>query len=214
MSRRLGEYKRLTNAYESEDELQRFNESRKSFHSLKREIGIFSGTCLVIATMIGSGIFIVPTGVLKYSQGDVVFCLIGWIIGGIITLTLALCLCELGTTFPESGSYLVYLHKLYGPMWSFVYAWLFIGISNPEGYAAQIIALGEYAMRLYSSKDDGCSIPNETAIAKLIGLIVALFILYINIKNVKIAVKLQVKYLIYIHFRTIWSILLSNYSNI
>lgn len=50
---------------------------------LKRELGLISASSVIIGTMIGSGIFVSPTAVLKYS-GSVGLCLIIWGISAIV----------------------------------------------------------------------------------------------------------------------------------
>lgn len=52
---------------------------------LKREIGLFSASSLIISTMIGSGIFISPTPILQYS-GSFGLCLIMWVVTGFASL--------------------------------------------------------------------------------------------------------------------------------
>lgn len=52
---------------------------------LKREIGLFSASSLIISTMIGSGIFISPMAILQYS-GSFGLCLIMWAITGFVSL--------------------------------------------------------------------------------------------------------------------------------
>jgi len=52
---------------------------------LKREMGLFSAVSMLVGVMIGSGIFISPVSALRYT-GSVGFCLIVWIVCGIISL--------------------------------------------------------------------------------------------------------------------------------
>nr|XP_039264454.1 b(0,+)-type amino acid transporter 1-like [Styela clava] len=164
---------------------------KKSLIKLKREIGIFSGVCLVVSTMIGSGIFVVPTGVLKYCDGDVKLSILIWGIGGLIAMLAALCVCELGASIPESGSWMTFIHYSFGPLLSFIFTWMTVVVSAPEGLAAQFIALGEYMTRLYFEAGK-CEVPNATLLKKLLGVSVALVIMVLNMTKVKWAVRLQI----------------------
>lgn len=189
MTRRNNRFK-----YEPVDDVasssdESFKTEEKPF-KLRREISIFSGVCLVVSMMIGSGIFVVPTGVLKYCNGDVRTSMAIWGVGGIIAMIAALCVAELGASIPESGSWMTYIHYAFGPFPSFLFTWMVVISANPESLAAQIIALGEYMTKLYFR--DGCEVPHSALLKKLLGVSVAMIIMGINITRVKLAVRLQI----------------------
>jgi len=110
--------------------------------SLKRNVGFLDGVSIVVGSMIGSGIFIVPTGVLKHSNGDMPTSMIIWVVGGIIAVLIALCFCELATLIPESGGMAPFLRAIYGDGVCFVFIWILLLTACPQGAAVQIIALG------------------------------------------------------------------------
>lgn len=81
---------------------------------LKREIGLFGGISILAGIMIGSGIFVFGSLVLHRTGYVTGLSLLAWLLGGIITLFSALTYGELGTMFPETGGYYIYLRKAYG----------------------------------------------------------------------------------------------------
>lgn len=109
---------------------------------LKQNVGIIDGISIVVGSMIGSGIFIVPTGVLQHCNGDMSLSMIIWVLGGIIAFAIALCFCELATLIPESGGMAPFLKAIYGNGMCFVFLWIFLLTACPQGAAVQIIALG------------------------------------------------------------------------
>lgn len=110
---------------------------------LKREIGFFSATILVIANMIGTGIF-TTSGFIIAELGNPQTMLFCWFVGGIFALCGALCYGELGAMFPRAGGEYVFLRESFGKGMGFLSGWisLIVGFSAP--IAAASIAFATY----------------------------------------------------------------------
>jgi basic amino acid/polyamine antiporter, APA family len=89
---------------------------------LKRALGIWSAAAIVVGTVIGSGIFLVPNTMVK-NVGTPAMVFVVWIAGGLLSLFGALSYAELSTAMPEAGGEYVYLREAYGPLWGFLYGW-------------------------------------------------------------------------------------------
>jgi APA family basic amino acid/polyamine antiporter len=89
---------------------------------LKRDLGIWSAAAIVVGTVIGSGIFLVPNSMVK-NVGTPLMVFAVWIFGGILSLFGALSYAELAAAMPEAGGEYVYLREAYGPLWGFLYGW-------------------------------------------------------------------------------------------
>ncbi len=89
---------------------------------LKRELGAWSAASIVVGTVIGSGIFLVPKAMVL-QVGSVEMVGLVWVVGGLLSLFGALTYAELAAALPEAGGEYVYLREAYGPLWSFVYGW-------------------------------------------------------------------------------------------
>ena len=119
--------------------------------TLERSLGARELTLIVVGTVIGSGIFIVPGAVLRQSGGHVGLALLVWLAGGVLSLLGALAYGELGAMQPEAGGLYVYVRDAFGRLPAFLYGWtLFFAISSGSlatlavagaGYLAQIVAL-------------------------------------------------------------------------
>ena len=79
---------------------------------LKRKLGTFPVTNIVIANMIGAGIF-TTSGLLMSGLDNPWLLIILWFAGGLIALCGAISYGELGATFPESGGDYLFLSKLF-----------------------------------------------------------------------------------------------------
>jgi len=89
---------------------------------LRRDLGVWSAAAIVVGTVIGSGIFLVPSSMVK-SVGSPAAVFAVWIAGGLLSLFGALSYAELSAALPEAGGEYVYLREAYGPLWGFLYGW-------------------------------------------------------------------------------------------
>ena len=90
--------------------------------ALRRDMGLWAAMSIVVGTVIGSGIFIVPkTMILQVGSPRLV--LLVWVCGGLLSLAGALTYAELAAMMPEAGGEYVYLKEAYGPFCGFVYGW-------------------------------------------------------------------------------------------
>lgn len=110
---------------------------------LPRSIGVFTATCVVVANVIGVGIFTTP-GFLARDLGSPFAVLAIWGLGAILAVAGALSYSELGAVFPEAGGEYVYLRKAYGPLWGYLSGWtsFFSGFTAP--IAAACIGFAAY----------------------------------------------------------------------
>jgi APA family basic amino acid/polyamine antiporter len=104
---------------------------------LERNAGPFLATCLIIANVIGSGIYTTPGFLARDLQTPVAVLGI-WMIGAVLAFAGALSYSELGAMFPEAGGEYVYLREAFGPLFGFLAGWasFVAGFSAPIGAAA------------------------------------------------------------------------------
>ncbi|MBI4419237.1 MAG: amino acid permease [Gemmatimonadetes bacterium] len=120
--------------------------------TLPRILGSRDLILIVIGTVIGSGIFLVPGSVLRQSDGLIGPALLVWIVGGALSLLGALTYGELGAMDPKAGGLYVYFRNAFGPLPAFLYGWtLFLVIGSGSAatlavastsYLQQFIELG------------------------------------------------------------------------
>ncbi len=112
---------------------------------LTRQIGPFSATALVVANMIGTGIF-TTSGFIMAELGSPTALLLCWLMGGVFALCGALCYAELGARYPKAGGEYVYLKHAYGKWMGFLSGWisLIVGFSAP--IAASAMAFATYVI--------------------------------------------------------------------
>ena len=112
------------------------------------KIGLVTATSLVIANMIGTGVF-TSLG-FQVAEIPSVFSLIFlWVVGGVIALCGALSYGELGAALPRSGGEYHLLSQIYHPIIGFMSGWVSatLGFAAPTALAA--IALGKYTAAVF-----------------------------------------------------------------
>jgi len=111
---------------------------------LRRALGLFSCTMLVVGNMIGVGIFTTPgrIAVLLPTSGLVIA---AWLLGAGLAISGALAYAELGAAYPEAGGNYVFLRESYGPVWGFLYGWSAAFITQSGTIAILAVGFTKYA---------------------------------------------------------------------
>jgi basic amino acid/polyamine antiporter, APA family len=111
---------------------------------LRSELNVFDAVAVVVGTVIGSGIFLLPSFVAAqlHSLGAV---LLVWLVGGLLSAFGALSLAELGSIYPGTGGLCTYLRHIYGPLPAFLYAWALLFMIHSGSIAALAVAFGIFA---------------------------------------------------------------------
>ena len=118
----------------------------ESGQHLERKLGLFAVTNIVIANMIGAGIF-TTSGLLMAELNNPMVLLALWVGGGIIALCGAVCYGELGATFPRAGGEYAFLSEMYSPVVGFLSGWVSFVVGFSAPIAAASIGLSEYLFR-------------------------------------------------------------------
>jgi APA family basic amino acid/polyamine antiporter len=117
--------------------------SVNKLEDLPRKLRLLDATTIVIGTMIGGGIFIIPAAIAK-EVPSIPAILAIWVAAGLISLFGALAYAELGAMLPHSGGQYVYLREAYGPLPAFLTGWVFFLIINSGSIAAVSVVCATY----------------------------------------------------------------------
>jgi len=113
---------------------QQIQERTVAAPELSRELGVTHATAIVVGTIIGSGIFLVPAEMMQ-AVGSARLVYLAWLVGGVLSFAGALTYAELGAMKPQAGGEYVYVRDGYGPLAGFLYAWTTFLISKPASIA-------------------------------------------------------------------------------
>lgn len=166
--------------------------SGKNKNRLKRKLSFWDGASLIVANVIGIGIFTTP-GIVAGMVPDSGSFMLVWLLGGIFAVVGAIAYSELSARNPEAGGEYVYLREAFGPLWGFLSGWTSFIAGFPGAIAAASIGFAAYVKNILpgdvSSGEAVYAIPAEflglsfqesVAVAVIIALSI-LHILKINI---------------------------------
>ena len=121
---------------------------------LRRELGLFSTTLLVVGGIIGSGIFFTPSQVARaLPQGEWILAV--WVAGGVVALAGALTYAELGAMMPDAGGGYVYIREAFGGLPAFLYGWMLLTVIATAAVAAVAMGFAGYLSELVNLRPLG-----------------------------------------------------------
>jgi APA family basic amino acid/polyamine antiporter len=161
--------------------------------NLQRKLGLFPATNIVVANMIGAGIF-TTSGLLMAGLNDPLLMLALWVVGGIIALCGALSYGELGAAMPGSGGEYYFLSRLYHPVFGFLSGWVsfIVGFSAP--IAASAMGFSEYFCRAFPRVPRwfyNNGIMDEPTVKTFLSVSVILIFTLIHYRGIKTGTRIQ-----------------------
>ncbi len=154
----------------------------------KRELGLLDGTMLVVGSMIGSGIFIVSSDMVR-QVGSAGWLIAIWILTALLTIVAAVSYGELSAMFPKAGGQYVYIKEAYGKLVGFLYGWSFFAVIQTGTIAAVGVAFSKFAAYIFPSFSDENILFKigsfQLNAAQIVSIITIVLLTYINSRGVK-----------------------------
>lgn len=166
--------------------------------ALVRQLTLVDAVLLVVSGTIGASIFITPSDVLR-AVPNPVFALLLWAAAGSVTMIAGLACAELGGMFPEAGGQYIFIREAYGGFPAFLYGWVLFTAGNSGGLAAMAISVALFlgravpslaAENVLWSMDIG-GFHWALTQGALIAIFAVLVLTAVNVRSVKLAVRLQ-----------------------
>jgi basic amino acid/polyamine antiporter, APA family len=168
---------------------------------LKRALGPWAAASIVVGTVIGSGIFLVPKTMIQ-NVGTVEAVFLVWVVGGLLSLAGALSYGELAAAIPEAGGEYAFLREAYGPMWGFIYSWTQMWVAKSGSIATLATGFFLYLTNFFDPlKDVFVTIPLpigpkggplEIQYGQLFAIVLILGLAWLNYYGVKLGGDVQV----------------------
>jgi basic amino acid/polyamine antiporter, APA family len=166
----------------------------ESEDNFKRELGLLDGTMLVVGSMIGSGIFIVSSDMVR-QVGSAGWLIAIWILTALLTIIAAVSYGELSAMFPKAGGQYVYIKEAYGKLVGFLYGWSFFAVIQTGTIAAVGVAFSKFTAYIFPAFSDSNILLTMGMVqfnaAQLVSITTIVLLTYINSRGVKNGKMLQ-----------------------
>jgi APA family basic amino acid/polyamine antiporter len=148
---------------------------------LPRKLGLFDSTSIVIGTMVGSAIFLVPSSIAQ-NMPSAPMILAMWVVAGLLSLLGALAYAELGAMMPATGGQYVFLRESFGPLGGFLCGWSFFLTARSGGIA--VVAVGFSIYLSYFIK-------LTPLVSKAVACGLILFLSWVNYRGIRVGATVQ-----------------------
>ncbi|XP_057340877.1 large neutral amino acids transporter small subunit 1 isoform X1 [Microplitis mediator] len=152
---------------------------------LEAKMSLLNGITVIVGSIIGSGIFVSPTGVIMHT-GSTNVALIVWTASGIFSMVGAYCYAELGCMIKKSGADYAYIMETFGPFAAFVRLWVECMIVRPCSQAIVALTFSIYVLKPFFPD---CSPPEDAA--RLLAVVCICTLAFVNCWDVKWATRVQ-----------------------
>ena len=155
---------------------------------MKKQLNLWDATMIVMGSMIGSGIFIVSSDMMR-QLGSGYWVLAVWLITAVATVAAAICYGELSSMYPKAGGQYTYLTEIFGKMTGFLYGWSLFSVIQTGTIAAVAVAFGKFAGYVFPALNDSPPLFQNGSFMitwmQILAIIVILLLTYINTKGVQ-----------------------------
>jgi APA family basic amino acid/polyamine antiporter len=167
---------------------------------LARDLKLSHAGAIVVGTIIGSGIFLVPQEMMQ-AVGSARIVYLAWMVGGVLSFFGALTYAELGAMKPQAGGEYVYVRDAYGPLAGFLYGWTWFLIAKPASIAtittglvrtlATFPAFAFFSQDCFSTQFVSAAHPFAVTYGQLAAIVAAIAMTWLNYIGVRKAGEFQ-----------------------
>jgi len=155
---------------------------------MKRQLNLRDAIMIVMGSMIGSGIFIVSSDMMR-QLGSGYWLIAVWLITTIATISAAICYGELSSMYPKAGGQYTYLTEIFGKLTGFLYGWSLFAVIQTGTIAAVAVAFGKFAAYIIPGLSEAPPIYQHGTFMitwmQIIAIGIILLLTFINTKGVR-----------------------------
>lgn len=155
---------------------------------MKKQLSLWDGIMIVMGSMIGSGIFIVSSDMMR-QLGSGYWVIAVWLITTLATIAAAICYGEMSSLFPKAGGQYTYLTETFGQMTGFLYGWSLFAVIQTGTIAAVAVAFGKFTGYLFPELNNAAPLYQNGNFMitwmQILAIAVILLLTFINTKGIQ-----------------------------
>lgn len=155
---------------------------------MNRQLNLWDATMIVMGSMIGSGIFIVSSDMMR-QLGSGYWLIVVWLLTSLLTVAGAICYGELSSIYPKAGGQYAYLTEIFGKMTGFLYGWSLFTVIQTGTIAAVAVAFGKFTGYLFPALNDAAPLFQygdfKITWMQILAICVIILLTFINTRGVQ-----------------------------
>lgn len=155
---------------------------------MSRKLKLWDAVMLVMGSMIGSGIFIVTSDMMR-NLGSGYWLIAAWVITGVMTVAAAICYGELSAIFPKAGGQYTFMTEIFGRLTGFLYGWGLFTVIQTGTIAAVAMAFGKFTAYLFPVLEEAPNLYQtgnfKITWIQILSVAVILLLTFINTRGLK-----------------------------
>ncbi len=164
-------------------------------NGLKKQYGLLMAICMVVGTVIGSGVFFKAQAILQKTNGDMPMGIIAWIIGGIVMIFCVLAFCVMAQQYEKVNGLVDYAEATVGNKYAYLMGWFSTTIYAPAMTSVLAWLTARYFLTFLVSVNPDLQLTGDPVTSSetfLLAGFILILVFAVNTLSSKLAGKLQI----------------------
>ncbi len=162
---------------------------------LKKQYGLLMAICMVVGTVVGSGVFFKAQAILQKTNGDMPMGIIAWIIGGAVMICCVLAFCVMAQQYEKVNGLVDYAEATIGNRYAYFMGWFATTIYTPAMTSVLAWLTARYFLTFLVSVNPDLQLAGDPVTGSetfLLAGFILICVFAINTLSSKLAGKLQI----------------------
>ncbi len=162
---------------------------------LKKQYGLLMAICMVVGTVVGSGVFFKAQAILQKTNGDMPMGILAWIIGGAVMIFCVLAFCVMAQRYEKVNGLVDYAEATVGGKYAYMMGWFATTIYTPAMTSVLAWLTARYFLTFLVSVNPDFTLNGDPVTGTetfLLAGFILIFVFAVNTLSSKLAGKLQI----------------------